>query len=66
MALYFSKVGCQMKKMQFIYVLIKIDFLDTCSYFLPANQNMHLATHNQNQSYVTTMFTYSSSFNHTY
>ena len=28
----------------FLYVLIETDFLDTCSYFLPANQNVHLTT----------------------
>ena len=37
----------QMKeiKMLFIYFLIKIDFLDMHSYFLPTNQNVLLTTH---------------------
>ena len=35
--------------MLFIYVLIEIDFLDMHSYFLPANQNVHLTTLNQSK-----------------
>ena len=51
--------------MLFIYFLIEIDFLYMRSYFLPANQNMHLKTHNQSKFICdgTTMFTYSE---HTY
>ena len=45
---YFSKRILQMKRNLFIYFLIGIDFLNTRSgqsYFLLANQNSHLTTH---------------------
>ena len=33
----------------FFYFLIKTDFLDSRSFFLPANQNACLTTHNQSK-----------------
>ena len=38
-----------MKENAIILFLIEIDFLDTRSYFLPANQNEHLTTHDQSE-----------------
>ena len=46
---YFLKIFDKWKEMLFIYFCIKIDFLGTCSYFLYANQNVHLSTHNQSK-----------------
>ena len=46
---YFSKIIRQMKENAgffFFYFLIETDFLDTRSYFLQANQNARLTTHN--------------------
>ena len=50
---YFSKIIQQIKEnaayCSFFNFLIETDFLDTCSYFLPANQNGHLTTHNESK-----------------
>ena len=40
------------KKMLFFYFLSKIDFLDACLYFLPANQNMYLITRHSQSKFV--------------
>ena len=45
---YFSKKFDKLREILFIYFLIEIDFLNTRSgqsYFLLANQNPHLTTH---------------------
>ena len=48
---YFSKIIRQMKENAdfFSCLLIERDFLDTRSYFLPANQNARLTIHNQSK-----------------
>ena len=43
---YFSKIIQQMKETNEGKFLIETDFLDTRSFFLPANQNAHLAAYN--------------------
>ena len=37
------------ENVDFFYLLIEIDFLDTRSYFLAANQNTRLTTHNRSK-----------------
>ena len=57
---YFSKIIQQMKENAGFYFLIETDFLDTRSYFLPANQNACLTIHNQSNSCdVIAVFPYS-------
>ena len=57
----FSKIIRQMKENAVYLFMIEMDFLYTCTYFLPANHNAHLTTHNQARYScdITTVFTHS-------
>ena len=46
---YFSKIIRQMKETNEGKFLIETDFLDSRSYFLPANQNARLTEYNQSK-----------------